>query len=581
MAEMKVQGRIPVVVPDHLDGAVAAGNSPRVKAKLVDIFVYLLGLFITFGIPRLHVSVQPSAAALDNNSWSAVLIVFWPLFGIILVAAYALLSIFWVSREGQTPGMKIALIRWIRLDDGARGGGSSIKKFTLEVLSGFLTAGLFPLVVWLTSQGEVNRTWFDRVCGTLTISLNEGVDPSAMMGRSHATRRKQRAAAASTSDDTNGERRYALSARPDNVVARDVSVIGDVPSIGAPAEEMGAEPAPVTSIPIEMSRDYDDIRQSLEQARQAEAEQDAVEAAMREIAREVEAEASGQSEAHEDKQDDAPVSSGGKGEAPVSAAPAPQETPEPAPNPFAPVSPAPSPEPPARSEEDLPAPKHAAPPASPTAPLPSRAEPAAPKHAAPVDTPPEPAPDAEHTEVATPAPQEPQTDRGSVFAPQPHAPRPEHPAPFEVELEPDIDLTTVRGVPLIPSATTHDSDEGLGVLERTLGCRPVGSIRLVFDDGTRYDLVGGAIIGRDPVVPETEPTLRRLSIVDPSRSVSKTHLKVTVQGEAVLVEDLHSTNGTRITPPTGDSRSLTPGTPELAEPGSSVVFGRRTFVIGG
>lgn len=545
MAEMKVQGRIPVVVPDHLDGAVAAGNSPRIKAKLFDIFVYLVGLLITFGLPRLLVSLQPTTAALQGESWTAVLIVFWPLFGIILIAAYALLSIFWVSREGQTPGMKIASIRWIRLDDGARGGGSSFKKFALEVVSGILTAGLFPLVVWLTSQGEVNRTWFDRVCGTLTISLKDGVDPSAMLGRSNATRRKQRAAAASAPDDTGGERRYALSARPDNVVAQDVSVIGDVPSVGAPAEEMGAEPAPVTSIPIEMSRDYDDIRQSLEQAKKAAAEQDAVEASMQEVAREVQTGA-----AHS-------TLSGAK------------ETPGPAVSPFAPVTEVASP--------DAPGPQ---PSVQTGASLVATAS-AVFAQDSPADTPTDRAHPAQNAELDTPATQGNYTDKGSVFVPHTDASHPEHPAPFEVELEQDIDLTTVRGVPLIPSATTHDSDEGLGVLERTLGCRPVGSIRLVFDDGTRYDLVGGAIIGRDPVVPETEPTLRRLSVVDPSRSVSKTHLKVTVQGEAVLVEDLHSTNGTRITPPTGESLSLTPGTPELAEPGSSVVFGRRTFVIGG
>lgn len=534
MAEMKVQGRIPVVVPDHLDGAVAAGNSPRVKAKLFDIFVYLVGIFITFGIPRLLVSVQPSATAFPENSWSAVLIVFWPLFGIILVAAYALLSIFWVGREGQTPGMKLSSIRWIRLDDGARGGASSMKKFALEVFSGFLTAGLFPLVVWLTSQGEVNRTWFDRVCGTLTVSLSDGVDPSAMMGRTNAMRRKQRAAAASATEDTGTERRYALSARPDNVVAQDVNVIGDVPAVGAPAEEMGAEPAPVTSIPIEMSRDYDDIRQSLEQAKHAAAEQDALEEALQKVAREVELEAEAEAEAAREAEAEAAREK----VQPDAAAPSFPSRTSVTPQPFAPT--------PQASTPSTPAP-----------------------------------PPVEKTKVESFAAKDPQPDRGSVFAPQTDAPRHEHPEPFEIELEPDIDLTTVRGVPLIPSAITHDGDDGLVALERTLGCRPVGSIRLVFDDGTRYDLVGGAIIGRDPVVPEAEPTLRRLSVVDPSRSVSKTHLKVTVQGEAVLVEDLHSTNGTRITPPTGDSRSLVPGTPELAEPGSSVVFGRRTFVIGG
>ncbi len=275
MAEMKVQGRIPVVVPEHLDGAVAAGNSPRVKAKLVDILVYVVGFVIIFGIPRILMTVYPGIASMPDQGWNAVLVVFWPIFGIILVGAYAFTSLYWVSREGQTPGMKIASIRWIRLDDGTRGGSSSIRKFAFELVSGLLSAGLFPLVVWLTSQGEVNRTWFDRVCGTLTIHLGEGTDPSATLGRNAAHRRRRHDRSQGSSTDQSNDRRYALSARPHEVVAQDVSVIGDVPAIGAPAEEMGTDPAPVTSIPIEMSRDYDDIRHSLEQAQKIVEDQDA------------------------------------------------------------------------------------------------------------------------------------------------------------------------------------------------------------------------------------------------------------------------------------------------------------------
>lgn len=473
MAEMKVQGRIPVVVPEHLDGAVAAGNSPRVKAKLVDILVYVVGFVIIFGIPRILMTVYPGIASMPDQGWNAVLVVFWPIFGIILVGAYAFTSLYWVSREGQTPGMKIASIRWIRLDDGTRGGSSSIRKFAFELVSGLLSAGLFPLVVWLTSQGEVNRTWFDRVCGTLTIHLGEGTDPSATLGRNAAHRRRRHDRSQGSSTDQSNDRRYALSARPHEVVAQDVSVIGDVPAIGAPAEEMGTDPAPVTSIPIEMSRDYDDIRHSLEQAQKIVEDQDASSLLSSAMPSEVDA--------------------------------------------------------PAQVNNDS-----------------SSFEPV----------------------VPTFAPSAPEEEKST-------------PASFEVELEPDIDLTTVRGVPLMAAVAAQEGDEGFGVLERTLGFRPVGSIRLVFDDGTSIDLVGEAIIGRDPVLPEEETHVRRLSVMDPSRSVSKTHLKVAVQGDAVMVEDLHSTNGTRITPPTGESRALTPGTPELAEAGSSVIFGRRTFVIGG
>lgn len=83
-------------------------------------------------------------------------------------------------------------------------------------------------------------------------------------------------------------------------------------------------------------------------------------------------------------------------------------------------------------------------------------------------------------------------------------------------------------------------------LERTMGVRPEGSVRLVFDDGTRYDLVGTLLIGRSPVAEGEFAEAAVLSVSDEARSVSKAHIVLRVRDGEVFVEDLHSTNGTKL-----------------------------------
>ena len=64
--------------------------------------------------------------------------------------------------------------------------------------------------------------------------------------------------------------------------------------------------------------------------------------------------------------------------------------------------------------------------------------------------------------------------------------------------------------------------------------------------GESIPLPEPTVVGRDPRNISAYPQAQRVSIFDPSRSVSKTHaLLVPVPG-GVWVTDLHSTNGTRL-----------------------------------
>ncbi len=137
-----------------------------------------------------------------------------------------------------------------------------------------------------------------------------------------------------------------------------------------------------------------------------------------------------------------------------------------------------------------------------------------------------------------------------------------------------VDSRSCTGLPL-------SDDTSLSPSERTIGMRPEGSIRLLFDDGTRYDLVDTVLIGRDPVSGGRFAGAAVLAIEDSGRSVSKVHLAVSVRDGQVLVEDLYSTNGTSRSVDGSDPQRLPPGVAHIASPGSLIRFGNRTVLIAG
>jgi pSer/pThr/pTyr-binding forkhead associated (FHA) protein len=54
--------------------------------------------------------------------------------------------------------------------------------------------------------------------------------------------------------------------------------------------------------------------------------------------------------------------------------------------------------------------------------------------------------------------------------------------------------------------------------------------------------------------------------------ISRTHLRVTLDGWHVLVTDLNSTNGTLVTPPGRETLKLRPGEPLPIQPGTVVTL---------
>ncbi|WP_341940445.1 DUF5684 domain-containing protein [Microbacterium sp. LWH10-1.2] len=116
-----------------------------------------------------------------------------------------------------------------------------------------------------------------------------------------------------------------------------------------------------------------------------------------------------------------------------------------------------------------------------------------------------------------------------------------------------------------PAVEGDDEFDATVVVKRSRGPRRV----LVLDDGRTFALSATSIvIGRNP---EGEPGEQRLAIPDKTRTLSKTHARLVVQGDEWRLTDLHSTNGVVVV--------ADDGAETLLDPGESVT-GAGRFVLG-
>jgi FHA domain len=100
--------------------------------------------------------------------------------------------------------------------------------------------------------------------------------------------------------------------------------------------------------------------------------------------------------------------------------------------------------------------------------------------------------------------------------------------------------------------------------------------RLLLSTGEAVALDRGVVMGRDPrtdfpgVAGEARPHVVRLPSA--GGDISRTHLRVTLDGWHVLVTDLDSTNGTLVALPGRDPEQLRPGEPVPIKPGTVVTL---------
>ncbi|TFD15314.1 FHA domain-containing protein [Cryobacterium sp. TMT1-21] len=102
---------------------------------------------------------------------------------------------------------------------------------------------------------------------------------------------------------------------------------------------------------------------------------------------------------------------------------------------------------------------------------------------------------------------------------------------------------------------------------------------LVFDDGTRLDVVGSGLIGRNPAPGPGEDVTHLLPVADDSRLISKTHAAFGLDQRGFWVSDCGSTNGTTVESGVGAATDLTPWERSHVAAGSTVTVGGRRFTV--
>ena len=151
--------------------------------------------------------------------------------------------------------------------------------------------------------------------------------------------------------------------------------------------------------------------------------------------------------------------------------------------------------------------------------------------------------------AATPAPAAP----AMAPAPPPAAPIS---SPPESTLEPDTENTR-----LVPRGST--------------GARFV----LQFSTGESYTVLGSGIIGRNPSPEPGEVIDHIVTIVDPGRSVSKSHLEFGQDNGVFWVSDRHSGNGSVIREPGSEPRYCEPGRRYRVVRGTRIDIGEQFVVV--
>ena len=105
---------------------------------------------------------------------------------------------------------------------------------------------------------------------------------------------------------------------------------------------------------------------------------------------------------------------------------------------------------------------------------------------------------------------------------------------------------------------------------------PPGPARfgLELDDRSFLIARGRGLIGREPVAPNGEQPTHLVTLTDPARSVSRTHLEFGIGNAGLWVRDCHSTNGSDIEFD-GQVTPLEPGLAVPVRPASTIHLGAR------
>ena len=102
---------------------------------------------------------------------------------------------------------------------------------------------------------------------------------------------------------------------------------------------------------------------------------------------------------------------------------------------------------------------------------------------------------------------------------------------------------------------------------------------LQFSTGESVSVTGSGLLGRNPLAEPGEYFDALVTISDPGKSVSKTHLEFGQDGGAFWVSDRHSGNGTIVREPERPARRCEPGKRYRIARGTRVEIGEQFFIV--
>jgi hypothetical protein len=109
---------------------------------------------------------------------------------------------------------------------------------------------------------------------------------------------------------------------------------------------------------------------------------------------------------------------------------------------------------------------------------------------------------------------------------------------------------------------------------------PVPTWVLAASTGERAVVAGSGLLGRKPVAQPGESFDQLLTLADPTRSVSKTHLEFGVESGELWVLDRFSSNGTTLVAPDGRRTVCEPGRRYRVARGSRIEVGDQHLMVG-
>lgn len=132
-----------------------------------------------------------------------------------------------------------------------------------------------------------------------------------------------------------------------------------------------------------------------------------------------------------------------------------------------------------------------------------------------------------------------------------------------------------------PAAAPETDPAPVDVESTRIVPRGTGGARFVlqFSTGESYTVLGSGLAGRNPRPEPGEYVDHLVTILDPGRSVSKTHIEFGQQAGVFWVSDRHSGNGTVLREPGAEPRACEPGRRYPIVRGTRIDIGEQFVVV--